>query len=154
MSGADEAESVATARRVFQDKVPFHRAMGFKIAMLEAGRVAVRFDFAEELIGNFIRRTLHGGVISAALDSIGGLVAFLDLLERVQGETSEEKIARLGRIGTVDLRVDYLRSGVGETFFATGDVLRAGNRVVVTRMELHNEEEILLAVGTGTYLVS
>jgi len=154
MSGAEVAESLATARRVFQDKVPFHRAMGFQIAMLEADRVAVRFDFAEELIGNFIRRTLHGGVISAALDSIGGLVAFLDLLEKISGETSEEKIARLGRIGTVDLRVDYLRSGVGKTFFATGDVLRAGNRVVVTRMELHNEEKRLLAVGTGTYLVS
>jgi acyl-coenzyme A thioesterase PaaI-like protein len=32
-------------------------------------------------------------------------------------------------------------------------VLRSGSRVVVTRMEFHNDEGKLVAVGTGTYIV-
>jgi acyl-coenzyme A thioesterase PaaI-like protein len=31
--------------------------------------------------------------------------------------------------------------------------MRTGKKVAVTRMELHNEEGVLIAVGTGTYLV-
>jgi uncharacterized protein (TIGR00369 family) len=56
-------------------------------------------------------------------------------------------------VGTIDLRIDYLRPGRGRTFTATGRVMRAGKRVAVTRMELHNAEAVLIAVGTGTYMV-
>jgi acyl-coenzyme A thioesterase PaaI-like protein len=37
---------------------------------------------------------------------------------------------------------------------AGGYILRLGNRVAVTRMELHNDEGSLIAVGTGAYLVA
>ncbi|MEM7349189.1 MAG: thioesterase family protein [Acidobacteriota bacterium] len=151
---SSEDDVLAVARRIFQEKVPFHRTLGFEIAVDTADRVALRFDFRQGLIGNPVRGALHGGVISAALDSIGGLVAFVDQLEKMPEASSEEKLARLRRIGTVDLRVDYLRSGVGEYFLATGEVLRAGNKVVVTRMELCNDAGTRIAVGTGTYLVS
>ena len=57
------------------------------------------------------------------------------------------------RFGTVDLRVDYLRPGVGERFTASGTVMRSGRRIAVTRMEFHNDEGTLVAVGTGTYIV-
>ena len=149
----EDAELLATARSVFEEKIPFVRSLGLTISRLDLEHVVVSFDFREDLVGNFIRRTLHGGVISAALDTTGGLVAFISLLKRLEGESSEAKVAQLGNIGTIDLRIDYLRSGVGKTFHASGHVLRAGNKVAVTRMELHNDEETLLAVGTGTYLV-
>jgi len=51
----------------------------------------------------------------------------------------------------VDLRIDYLRPGAGNEFTATAWVIRAGNKFAVTRMELHNEKNDLIAVGTGTY---
>jgi uncharacterized protein (TIGR00369 family) len=54
--------------------------------------------------------------------------------------------------GTIDLRVDYLRPGWGRQFLASGTVLRAGRRVAVTRSELHNDEGVLVAVGTGAYI--
>ena len=148
-----DADILKMAVDIFRERIPFHRTVGFEIARLEDERLVLRFDFRQGLIGNPVRGALHGGVISAALDAIGGLVAFIDVLAKMRGESNEAKIERLGRIGTVDLRVDYLRSGVGGAFFASGEVLRAGNRVVVTRMELHNDEETLIAVGTGTYLV-
>ena len=38
-------------------------------------------------------------------------------------------------IGTIDLRVDYLRPGRGNYFIATGRVVRLGNRVAVAHTE-------------------
>jgi acyl-coenzyme A thioesterase PaaI-like protein len=49
--------------------------------------------------------------------------------------------------------IDYLPPGGGEWFDASATVLRSGSRVVVTRMEFHNDEGTLVAVGTGTYMV-
>ena len=51
------------------------------------------------------------------------------------------------------MRIDYLRPGVGEWFDASATVLRTGSRVAATRMEFHNDEGTLVAVGTGTYMV-
>ena len=60
---------------------------------------------------------------------------------------------RFSRLGTIDLRVDYLRPGRGNEFVATAHIIRAGSKVTVARMELHNEEGTHIAFGTGTYLV-
>jgi len=49
------------------------------------------------------------------------------------------------------MRVDFLRPGLGVEFVATGTVLRVGRKVAVTRMELHNDEDSLIAVATGAY---
>ena len=59
----------------------------------------------------------------------------------------------LTKIGTIDPCVDYLRPGKGNYFIATGAIMRVGRRVSVTRMELHNDQDVLIAVGTGTYIV-
>jgi uncharacterized protein (TIGR00369 family) len=97
--------------------------------------------------------TLHGGVISSVLDATGGLSVSVSLLEKLQGEPVEEFEKRMAHIGTIDLRVDYLRPGRGKTFRAVSAIMRTGKKVAVTRMELHNDESVLIAVGTGTYIV-
>jgi hypothetical protein len=43
--------------------------------------------------------------------------------------------------------------GRGNEFIATAHIIRAGSKVAVARMELHNEEGTHIAFGTGTYLV-
>ena len=57
------------------------------------------------------------------------------------------------RISTIDMRVDYMRPGKGDHFFSTGTVMRTGRKVAVTRMELRNQDDLLIAVGTGAYIV-
>ena len=57
-------------------------------------------------------------------------------------------------MGTIDLRVDYLLPGEGKIFNANGSVIRAGKRVTVCRMEMHNDKNECIALGTGTYLWS
>jgi uncharacterized protein (TIGR00369 family) len=96
---------------------------------------------------------LHGGVTSAVLDVTGGVVAFTGLVRKLADLPIEERIQRFAKIGTIDLRIDYLRPGKGKWFEATGYPLRTGNKVAVARMELHNDTGELIAVGTGAYLV-
>lgn len=113
----------------------------------------INFDLRDELLGNPIYRTLHGGVISSVLDIAGGHTVYLQVFREVREKPFEKQVERLSKIGTVDMRVDYIRPGKGEHFIATGSILRLGNKIAVTRMELHNEADVLIAVGTGTYTV-
>ena len=136
------------------EKIPFNKVLGLTVESLNLDQVSVRLPMREELVGNFIRGSLHGGVISSTLDFMGGLVAFLSVLKTMQGQSVQVMAARFAKIGTIDMRIDYLRPGLGDYFIATGYVLRTGNKVAVTRMELHNNERQLIAVGTGAYAVA
>ena len=136
------------------EKIPFNKVLGFTVESLNLDQVSVRLPMRPELVGNFIRGSLHGGVISSTLDFMGGLVAFLSVLKTMQGQSVQVMAARFAKIGTIDMRIDYLRPGLGDYFIATGYVLRTGNKVAVTRMELHNNERQLIAVGTGAYAVA
>lgn len=139
---------------IYENLMPFDRLLGVKVTTLTATDVKVRIDMREELIGNFVRRILHGGVISSVLDLTGGLVAAVELVKHMEHLHLDEIRKRLMRMGTIDLRVDYLRAGEGKYFIASGTVLRKGNRVAVVRTELYNDQTLLIAAGTGTYLVS
>ena len=110
-------------------------------------KLVIRDDF----VGNLIYRTLHGGLIAAVLDTAGGAAVFQHVYKKVKGKPREEQVKKISKNATVDLRVDYLRPGAGNEFTATAWILRAGNKFAVTRMELHNEEGVLIAVGTGMY---
>jgi uncharacterized protein (TIGR00369 family) len=136
------------------EKIPFNKVLGLTVESLNLDQASVRLPMRQELIGNFIRGSLHGGVISSTLDFMGGLVAFLSVLKTMQGQSVQAMAERFAKIGTIDMRIDYLRPGLGDYFIATGYVLRAGNKVAVTRMELHNHERQLIAVGTGAYVVA
>lgn len=111
----------------------------------------MKFRIRDDFVGNLVYRTLHGGLISAVLDTAGGGAVFLNMYKKVKGKPRETQVKRISKNATVDLRVDFLRPGVGKEFIATAWILRAGNKFAVTRMELQNEEGVLIAVGTGTY---
>ena len=150
---ADFDELIQQVETIFVDKIPFNKLLGMHVESLDFESAKVKIEMRDELIGNFIQKTLHGGVTSSVLDVIGGLTAFMTLLKKMEGASSEEKLGRLAKFGTIDLRVDYLRPGRGKYFIAQGSVLRTGNKIAVTRMELHNDRKVLIAVGTGTYAV-
>ncbi|MEE4243515.1 MAG: thioesterase family protein [Desulfopila sp.] len=146
-------EALLILKDIYENRMPFDRLLGIKVSRLTPDEVEVRIDMRDELVGNFIRSMLHGGVISAVLDLTGGLITSVEMLKQLNGKSTEEIAGRLTRIGTIDLRVDYLRAGKGKYFRATGSVLRQGNRVAVIRTELHNDHHLLIAAGTGTYQV-
>jgi len=148
----EQAEALRRVHEIFSS-LPFNKVLGLEIASLDGEHPRIRFDMRPELIGNIHHGILHGGVTSAVLDVAGGLVAFMGLVKNLAHIPVAERMQRFARIGTIDLRIDYLRPGKGKWFEATGYTLRTGNKVAVARMELHNDTGELIAVGTGAYLV-
>jgi len=151
-STSQDQQAVDFVRWV-EERIPFNRVLGITVLEVGEGRARVGLDMSDELIGNFERRSLHGGVISATLDLVGGLSALLASAGRTGTEVNMTDQSAFTHFGTIDLRIDYLRPGVGQKFEAVGFVLRTGNKVAVTRMEFRNDTNELLAVGTGTYTV-
>ncbi len=135
------------------DSLPFNRLLGLKVAFLEINSAGFSFAMQKELVGNTVHGILHGGVISTVLDTTGGMMATASAIQRMQDPIDEEVVRRIARVGTIDLRVDYLRPGKGLQFQSTGSVMRTGRKVAVCRMELKNQDDLLIAVGTGTYIV-
>jgi uncharacterized protein (TIGR00369 family) len=153
---APDWDAFLTIVRDVYERLPFNRVLGLKVDHLEAQRAGFRFDRRDELVGNYIQGILHGGVISAVLDTTGGMMATVSALGRLHanGSTREEMAASFARYGTIDLRVDYLRPGRGKHFLSTATIMRTGRTVAVTRMELTNDGGDLIAVGTGAYKIS
>lgn len=149
----DESALLSAVDELFTERIPFNKLLGIQIDSMSFESARIRFDFRGELVGNIMRGSLHGGVVSAVLDLAGGLVAFLHAATKAGGSSDREKLETLANVGTIDMRVDYLRPGTGRYFLASAYLLRSGNKVAVTRMELHNDEDSLIAVGTAAYLV-
>ena len=147
-------DALAAVVEVAEKHIPFNRVLGLdRLSIDDDLTVHVRIDHRDELVGNLSKGFLHGGVISATLDLVGGIAAMLGAVGRDVPQTEEEAAEIFLKIGTIDLRVDYLRPGVGEWYEASAVVLRTGARVAVTRMEMRNDTDKLIAVGTGTYTV-
>ena len=133
--------------------MPFNRLLGIAVAALDLDDVRVRVDMKEAFVGNHVKSILHGGVISSVLDSTGGLIALVGVLKTLEKPTVEDVRAHFSRVGTIDLRVDYLRAGQGDYFLSTGVILRMGRKVAVIRTEFRNDRDLLIAAGTGSYIV-
>ena len=133
--------------------LPFNIVLGLDISYVNAHGVGLDFPMKDELIGNRVHGILHGGVISSALDATGGITAMASAIQKMEGLPFDEIVKRATRGGTIDMRTDYLRPGRGTHFYTTGTVMRTGKRLTVTRMELKNEKDLLIAVGTATYII-
>lgn len=138
---------------IFVYQMPFNQALGLQLERLETDYAELSFASKTMLVGNHAQHILHGGVIASVLDVAAGLVCVSGALTRQESISEEELRQRLARMGTIDLRVDYLRPGRGERFVATSSLLRAGNKVAVARVELHNQQGDYIATATATYLI-
>ncbi len=150
----EDEELFSRIHEIFSHRIPFNRVLGLEIRSISHRGCEVAFRMRDELIGNYVRGTLHGGVISSVIDVTGGLTAFLGLQKFIRHGSLEEKLRRFAQLGTIDLRVDYLRPGRGEEFVAKGRTLRTGRRIAVSRVEVTNESDESIAVGTGAYVIA
>jgi uncharacterized protein (TIGR00369 family) len=149
-----EDEFVTGLRAIFEERIVFNRVLGLKIVELRPERVVGRIDMRPELVGHYAFNRLHGGVISAGLDAMGGLAVMAAIGARHMDEAPAQRLLRFGKLGTIDLRIDYLRPGIGESFELRAEVLRLGSRVASTRMEFLGAEGRLLSSGAGAYIIS
>ena len=149
-----EAGLKSELKNLFEEQIVFNKLMGLKLQALSATEAHVSLAMRPELVGNFSEGRLHGGVISAALDTTGGIAVTAALCARYPSESFEQHAARFARLGTIDLRIDYLRPGVSQHFEMRAEVIRLGSRIANTRMEFFDQAGKLLATGNGVYIVS
>ncbi len=139
---------------LFEEKITFNKVLGIKLAEIKPDRVTARLPMREDLIGHYLHQRIHGGVISACLDALGGIAIMAAVGARHLDEPVEQRMKRFMKLGTIDLRIDYLRPGVGAHFELSADVLRLGSRVGSTRMEFRGADGKLMATGSGAYIMS
>ncbi len=149
-----EPEFITGLKAIFEEKIVFNQVLGLKITSLAPALVTGRIDMRPELVGHFSFNRIHGGVISAGLDAMGGLAVMAAIGARHMDELPLQRLHRFSKLGTIDLRIDYLRPGISEHFELRAEVLRLGSRVASTRMEFLAADGKLLSTGAGAYIVS
>ncbi|MFN4359216.1 MAG: thioesterase family protein [Hylemonella sp.] len=152
--GGFEPEFITALKDIFEDKIAFNRVLGLEITQIAPERVTARIAMKPELIGHYGHQRIHGGVISAGLDAMGGLAVMAAIGARHMDEAPLQRLQRFAKLGTIDLRVDYLRPGIGASFELRAEVLRLGSRVASTRMEFLDAEGKLLSSAAAAYIVS
>ena len=149
-----EPEFIAGLKQLFEEKIVFNRVLGLKITSLKPERAVGRIDMKPDLIGHFAHNRIHGGVISAGLDAMGGLAVMAAIGARHMDEPPLQRLHRFAKLGTIDLRVDYLRPGISDHFELHAQVLRLGSRVASTRMEFYGADGSLMSSGAAAYIIS
>lgn len=149
-----ESAFIEGVRQIFEEKIVFNTVLGLKITAITPEQVTARIDMRPELVGHYAYNRIHGGVISAGLDAMGGLAVMAAIGARHMDESPEQRLHRFAKLGTIDLRIDYLRPGIGEWFELKAEVLRLGSRVATTRMGFYAADGKMLSSGAGAYIVS
>jgi len=150
----EQARLDAALKDLFEHRITFNEVLGLQVLSVQAPAPSARIDMRPALVGHYGYGRLHGGVISATLDAMGGLALMVAIGERHADETADQVMHRFARMGTIDLRIDFLRQGIGQHFVASAEAVRLGGRVGTTHMRMTNDEGVLIATGTAAYILS
>ena len=123
------------------DHIPYARYLGIQVDR-KGNELTTILPFKETLIGNIALPALHGGAIGAFLE----ITSVIQLLF----DTSCERLPK-----TVDISIDFLRSGKPVPTYGRAIVTRQGRRVANVRTEIWQEEKAKpVAVAHGHYLLT
>lgn len=145
------ASVLPVLKSVYQDKMPFNRHIGLKIDRLTPDETIIRLEMNSNLVGNYSKNVLHGGVLSSLIDVTGGLMASVEVLKKLEGATPDEIAKKLGGMATIDMRVDFLRPGRGEYFLAKGKLIRCGASIALVQTDVFSDSDSLIATGIANY---
>lgn len=153
-SAGEQERLEAALVELFERRITFNQTLGLKITSVQPDDVRATFEMRPELVGHYAYGRLHGGVISAVLDAMGGLALMVGIATRHPHDPAPQVLQRFAKMSTIDLRVDFLRPGQGARFTATAEVTRLGGRIGSTQMRLVNEEGMLIATAAAAYVVA
>lgn len=139
-SGNDAQVADSIARR-FMEVVPHADALGMEIVAATPGCVEVAMPWAPEFVGDPRTGVLHGGVISALMDTCCGLA--------VVSHPSRPPVT-----ATIDLRIDYMRSATpGQKVRARAECFHVTRSVAFVRAVARDDGDTPVATATGTFTV-
>ncbi len=153
-SAEEQRRLDAALTDLFERRITFNQTLGLVVESVRAPEPRIRFAMRPELVGSASHGRLHGGVISATLDAMGGFALMVAIGEKHAEEDTAQVLHRFVKMGTIDLRIDYLRPGIGAHFVATAEVTRLGGRIGSTQMRLVNDAGTLIATGAAAYVIS
>lgn len=141
-------------RELFELRIPFNTTLGIRVESFDVSAPRVSFEMRRDLVGHYLYGRLHGGVISSVLDATGGFALMCAIADKHRNETTEQVMQRFARMGTIDLRIDFLRPGLGQRFDAVARVTRLGGRIGSVQTTLTSDTGELIATGSAAYVIS
>ena len=125
----------------FIEAIPHARALGMRVEEIGAGRATISMPWAEHLVGDPRTGVIHGGVVSALMDTCCGAAVMAH-------PTHPRSTA------TIDLRIDYLRPAeAGQRLFARAECYRVTRTVAFVRASAWTrsaEKPVASAAGAFT----
>ena len=133
--------------------IPFIRFLGIRFDRRGDELTAV-LPFREELIGNPLLPALHGGATAGLLEAAAIVeLAWTGMWEEIEA-TGAVPSGPLRLPKTIDLTVDYLRSGLPRDAYARARVNRSGRRYASVHVEAWQDNRArLFAQATGHFLM-
>jgi uncharacterized protein (TIGR00369 family) len=116
--GQDELDAILA-------RIPYARFLGVRVE-LHGDEMTAVLPFSQHIIGNPTLPALHGGVIGAFMEMTA--VLQLSILEALERQPK-----------TVDVNIDYLRSGRPHDTYARALIKKAGRRIANVQVEAWQE---------------
>jgi uncharacterized protein (TIGR00369 family) len=124
----------------FLQGVPYVRFLGMRVELAGDEMTAV-LPFSQHLIGNPVLPALHGGVIGAFME-----LTALAQLSLAQPARRAPK--------TIDITIEYLRSGRAQDTYARAVLRKVGRRVANVQVEAWQDSRAQPIAGlTGHFLL-
>ncbi|PTV96383.1 uncharacterized protein (TIGR00369 family) [Rhodobacter aestuarii] len=131
-----------TLARQFIEAIPHAQALEMRFESLGDGKAVLSMPWREELVGDPRTGVIHGGAVSALMDTCCG-AAVISHPETPAGTA------------TIDLRIDYMRAATPrQRITARAEVYHMTRTVAFLRATAHDEEDGLpVATATGAFTV-
>ena len=128
--------------RKFIEALPHCRALGMELQDVGYGEAVMSMPYSERLIGDPSTSVIHGGAVSALMDTCGGTA--------VMAHPSGPSMT-----ATLDLRIDYMRGATpGQTITATATCYHMTRSVAFVRaVATDDDTENPVATATGAFTV-
>ena len=136
-----EFDKTALARQ-FIEAIPHAQALGMRVVSIGDGVAEIEMDWNERLVGDPRTGVIHGGAVSALMDTCGGAAVM-----------SHPKAP--GGTATIDLRIDYMRPATpGRTIRARAECWHVTRSVAFVRAEATDGDPGRpVAAATGAFTV-
>ena len=137
-SGPDKAKIA----RQFIEAIPFSKALQMRLDEIGNGFAAISMPYDSALVGDPRTGVIHGGAVSALMDTCGGAAVI-----------SHAKA--VSATATLDLRIDYMRPATpGDKITARAECYHVTRSVAFVRAEAFDADETRpVAAATGAFTV-